>query len=148
MISAHRRPMLHRAHAAAFLGCLAAILYLGLRPEPASRALSRFSAPLGLWEGRHDNWSNFIAFFVLASLGFWMASSPSFRFPLLDKFWAEPRRRLLCFLALVAGIEFAQIWIPNRVSDLHDVLTGWSGILSAGLLRMCGRSALRERPRL
>jgi hypothetical protein len=131
-------PTLRRLHAWAFLVCLAAVLYLGLRPEPASRTLARFSRNFGVWEGDHDNWSNLLAFFTLSSLGFWLPAAPSERSGTLVGFWSCPRRRLLCFLSLVVGIEFAQIWIPNRVSDLRDVATGWSAIFLAGLLWLSG----------
>ena len=136
--------MLKRVHTSLFLCCLAAILYLSLHPEPASVTLGRYSKSIGVWEGYHDNWSNFIAFFVLASLGFWMSCQRISLPNGFGGFWAEPRRRLLFFLALVVGIEFAQIWIPNRVSDLHDVITGWSGILTAGLFWFCIRAFVRQ----
>jgi VanZ family protein len=122
-----------RCVVAGFLGCLAAILYLGLRPEPASRSLHSFSSQLGDWEGRHDSWSNFIAFFVLSFLGFFAAIAEDADSHVLVRFWAARRRRLLSLLGLVVFIEFAQIWIPNRVSDLRDVMMGWIGVTSAWL---------------
>jgi hypothetical protein len=129
-----------RLAGAAFPVCLAAVLYLSLRPEPASMVFARYSTAVGLWEGRHDGASNFIAFFVLASLGFW-APAPARSRRGVAGLWARPRGRLALLLALVVAIEIGQMWIPNRVSDWRDVLMGWIGIFAAYVVR---RPAVRR----
>ena len=115
-----------------FAAALALALFFALRPAPHGDRLRGLPEPIATWLNRHDNLSNFAAFLILSGLGFRQRSSSR---PQESAPWFHHHRRVLgFFLLLVLLIEFLQHWIPGRVSDWHDVATGWSGILTAWTL--------------
>ena len=115
-----------------FAAALALALFFALRPAPHGERLRGLPEPVSKWLNQHDNLSNFAAFFILSGLASRLRrSSPSQK----PAPWFQRHRRVLgCFLLLVLLIEFLQHWIPGRQSDWHDVVTGWSGILTAWTL--------------
>jgi VanZ family protein len=144
----------------------AAVLWLTLEPTPGGGRAHELPKPVSLWVNNHDSSANILAFFLLAIMAFWLGHEPagSPGLPPLSggreaRGEGQPertarylprmpsRRQRLIFLlllAFVALIEFAQIWIPGRVSELHDVASGWEGIVFAALFN-CVLAPLRGR---
>ena len=130
-----------------FFGMLTVVLYFALVPNVHHDIFQILPAPLRHWCGVHDDFNNFAAFAVLGLLGFGLGSKVRPRVGVANSGpWtaavANSRLRLSTLLALVCALEVAQIWIPGRDSSLHDVATGWAGVLTAWIFyAVLGRRA-------
>ena len=117
-----------------FVAALALALFFALRPSAHGERLRGLPEPVGRWLNQHDDFSNFAAFFALASLGFRLRRFSNQPPPVSAPWFRRQHRRVVFFLLLVLLLEFSQRWIPGRQSDWHDVATGWGGIFAAWVL--------------
>ncbi len=131
-----RRPVAAVLLKVCFFGALAAGLFLALFPRYRCIFHDIWPKPVRTWLNESDDAVNVIAFFVLASIGLRMqrlmaeGKRPRSRVTAL---MASPAAMVAGLMLLVCGIEFVQIFVPERVGDIQDVCTGWSGIFSAWL---------------
>jgi len=102
--------------------CLAAIAYLALKPSPDARTIPFLPGRWARWLDYHDKFNNVTAFLVLAAVVHWTLSG-----------WKRESasvlfRRVLWMEAMVISLELAQLWLPRRSCDWHDMLSGLIGI--------------------
>jgi colanic acid biosynthesis glycosyl transferase WcaI len=110
----------------------AAILWLTLEPTPGGGRAHELPRALSDCLNGHDSLSNFLAFFTFSATAFWLGHNPrKIADASADKIFRKQREHFLFLLGFVALLEFAQIWIPGRVSDLSDVAFGWMGVALA-----------------
>jgi len=103
--------------------CLAAIAYLALKPSPDARTIPLLPLGWGVWLDRHDTFNNISAFAVLAAVVHWSFSGWR-QETVLTLLW-----RMLWMETLVVGLECAQLWLPRRTCDWHDMRSGLIGIV-------------------
>jgi hypothetical protein len=118
-----------------FLGALAvlALAYLALRPSPFVAEVSWIPPSLGEWADRHGIFRNTVAFFALGL----------FYVSLIGRRWPHA----LALATFATAIEVAQIWIPHRVFDLHDIAASLAGLALAWLLfSLAVRLRTKRRP--
>ncbi|MDB6040897.1 MAG: colanic acid biosynthesis glycosyltransferase WcaI [Verrucomicrobiales bacterium] len=112
----------------------AAILWLTLEPTPGGGRAHELPRLLSNPLNAHDALSNFLAFFVFSTIAFWLGHNPAkITNASPQRILQRQRKRFFLLLAFVASLEFAQIWIPGRISDLGDVASGWMGVVLAWL---------------
>ncbi len=120
-----------------FFGALAAGLFLALFPRYRCVFHESWPKPIRTWLNESDDAVNVIAFFVLASIGLRMqrlvAAGKRCRTG-TAALLVNPAVMVGALMLLVCAIEFVQVFIPERVGDLQDICTGWSGIFSAWLV--------------
>lgn len=120
-----------------FICCLAAILCFALEPNTHGSRLHELPRPVARWLNEHDDFANILAFAIFGSIVFLLPSyssknSSAWKVVLATVF--SDLSRLALLLALVSGLEVAQLWIPGRSSELRDVATGSTGVLFAWAL--------------
>ncbi len=118
---------------AGLLALCAVVLWFTLEPTPGGHRAHELPRFFSEWLNDNDFLANYLAFFALAVASFTIG----FRKP-------GVRMVLLLLLLLPNGIEFAQKWIPGRVSDWRDVAAAWGGIGTAWLIFLAGRHTLRR----
>jgi hypothetical protein len=112
----------------------AAILWLTLEPTPGGGRAHELPRALADRLNQHDSFSNSLAFFVFSAVAFWLGHYPKRLAEANARSIIRTQRlRFLLLLGFVESLEFLQIWIPGRVSDLGDVLFGWMGVALAGV---------------
>ena len=126
----------HNVMIGVFLLALATILLFALEPNRYNSRLHELPRPLAHWLNEHDDFANYFAFAVFGAIVFALprSASPTSLFSKILAILSREPVRLVLLLALVSGLEIAQLWIPGRVSSLRDVTTGSSGVLTAWLL--------------
>lgn len=110
---------------------LAVTLYAGLKVRPEMRDLPGMRAEWGDWLDAHDFLKNAVGFAVLAG-----ASHLAF-----------PRRvvrNAVAVALLVAGLELAQRFLPERNPDPADLVAGWTGGALATAAWVAGARRRRE----
>jgi len=123
----------------AFAASLVAGFALALIPNLHGDLYGFVPSGLRHWIYAHDDAANISAFLVLSI--FALCFRRESRRDAADTGRIAPARiferrgmRVAGLMALVGAIEFAQIFIPGRVAELHDVCTGWSGIFAGWLI--------------
>lgn len=134
---------------ALFFAALMAGLFVSFYPGSRSVLLWRLPRRLSSWVNDKDDIINIAAFFVLASIALrvkWRARGTAGTCGHgIAAFLAGRAGTLGALMLLVCGIELMQTFIPERVGELQDVCTAWSGIFSAWLLFVV-RGAQDRRP--
>jgi hypothetical protein len=105
--------------------CLAGVGYLALKPSPDALTIPLLPRSWALFLDLHDTFNNVSAFAILTAVGHWTLSGWH-REPL-----AVLVKRAAWLQALVISLELAQLWIPRRTCDWHDMLSGLIGITIA-----------------
>ncbi len=131
--------MKRRIPALIFAVGLVAGLALALVPNRRGDLYGFMPAGLRRWIYTHDDAANIIGFFMLSVFALCFQREP--RRDAKEAGRLAPSRifegrgmRVAGLMILACAMEFAQIFIPGRVAELHDVCTGWSGIFAAWLV--------------
>lgn len=117
---------------------IAVICYLALKPSPSIQNIPLMPRALGRWLEHEDffcNVSGFVALTVVIHTTF-----ARWRFEPA----AAVARRAVLLAVLVAGLEIAQLWLPKRVFDLHDIAAGWLGVVLASLPWLVAAATVRR----
>ena len=113
------------------IGCVGVILFFALKPDPE---VPRAMVPdhLRIFFNTFDAFRNQLAFglFGIAALVLLMGRS------LLNR---KQMAAVLAIAVLIPILELAQIWMPTRHVDVHDVLNGWLGLGLACVLYLVAR---------
>jgi VanZ family protein len=112
--------------------CLGAICFFALKPSPELRG-AVIPVKVSRFFGEHDFLNNFMAFFVTSAAALF-ALKGNFR-----------NCVLLLLVFLVPGLEWMQMFLPQRHPDLSDVLAGWLGITTVAVLSF-GWGWIRKKP--
>lgn len=110
---------------------LAAVLYAGLKTRPEMRVIPGLPAAWGDWLDAHDFLKNAVGFAVLTG-------AAHLAFP------RTRARNAAAVALLVAGIELAQLFLPQRCSDVNDVVAGWLGVAVASVVGLAMSRRQRE----
>ena len=112
----------------ALLGAgVAVILYLQLKPSPSAQSIPFLPQAVAALLDADDFLNNVAGFGALAILTHFAFAG----------FRRELGRRVFVRAAVLAAtvvvLEIAQLWLPMRHCDWHDVLAGWAGIALASV---------------
>ncbi len=134
-----RNPWWRRASLVPAAASVAAICYLALKPSPSIQNVPLMPRALGRWFEQEDFFCNVSGFFVLtvvihATFARWRREAAG------AVAW-----RALGLAVLVAGLEIAQLWLPKRVFDRHDIAAGWLGVVLASAPWLIATFTMRRR---
>ena len=133
------------------IAMLAGGLVLALRPNPRGEVNHILPVAVRNWiNDGHDEAANLIAFSILGIFALcpkrkFRREDPAEKSSLI-RLLNSRAARVVALMTLVCAIEFAQLFIPGRVSDLNDICTGWSGIFSAWLLSVLLDARAENKP--
>ena len=117
---------------ALFFPLMAAVLYLTLKPNPQIAEVALMPRPMSQLFDLHDDWKNIVGFGTLALAGFlgWPLGWGPYS-------WSSRSRRRLLGIALFSVVwwmEFCQLFIPTRFTDIKDIFAGSLGVMLAWAL--------------
>ena len=106
---------------------VAVICYLALKPSPSVAEVPFMPRWLGRWLDHEDFLCNVSGYLVLTIVIH--ATFSGWRRAAAGVVW----RRAAWLGVLVAGLECGQLFLPRRFFDLHDIASGWLGVVVASL---------------
>lgn len=98
---------------------LALLLYASLRSSPHLREAPLFPAAIGQWLDAHGNVRHLFGCAIATLLAGW-----AWLEDMSPRSWLKP---VLLIVSMSTALEIAQVFLPRRHADIHDVIYSSGG---------------------